>query len=227
MATSLGISQQVHPLEYLIGGPLQAMVRADALAAQSSLQVLEEIGFEQVRDKESPTLRMIEFTYTHPLPDPANPGAVIDTPTTVKVPLLCMLSLPNIAISEANIDFNVRIVGFTPIKKNEKAVETPVTRLLPSLMQSVFTSRSSSVGEPTGEPFTLSISLKIKKEVMPEAEKRILALLQDAIVSRPLKEERSEEKNAAINKNKKGDNEQKNTHNSSKKKVNKIEQKKR
>jgi hypothetical protein len=193
MATPVGISQQVHPLENLIGGPLQAIVRADAMAAQSSLQFFEEIGFEPRRDKESPTIRTMDFTYTHPVPDPANPGTVIDTPTTVRVPVISMLSIPNLTISETNVDFNVRIVGFASIKKNEKASETSVIKL-PFSIQGIFTSRPPiAVAPANGDPFTISISIKMKKEVMPEAEKRILALLDDAILSHPIKEETKRE----------------------------------
>jgi hypothetical protein len=78
-------------------------------------------------------------------------------------------------------------------KKNEKASETSVIKL-PFSIQGIFTSRPPiAVAPANGDPFTISISIKMKKEVMPEAEKRILALLDDAILSHPIKEETKRE----------------------------------
>lgn len=198
MASQIGVSQQVHPLGYLIGGPLQAIVEAHALLSQSALQFFSEFGFEHARDEKTSEaeqqasfkLRMLEFSYVHPVPDPANPGAVIDTPTHVKVPILAMLSLPSLRISEATLDFNIRVVGFTEMKKTETASGVQKARL-PFLIQGVYTAKTPAVEKPEQEPSTLAISIKITKEPVPEGANRILSLMQDAIISHPVKEQTS------------------------------------
>src|SRR6267378_1055344 len=96
-------------LEQLISAPLRALVLGQQEATQTTADFLSQLGFESAGGKVS--ARTVEFEYLHPVPDPANPGSTIDTPTRMRVPLLTMLPLPNLRISEANVGFGANVVG--------------------------------------------------------------------------------------------------------------------
>lgn len=199
MATQIGVSQQVFPVKDLISGPLEAIVEAHALLAQSTLQFISEFGLEPassekpaataVQPSQAPAakLRMVEFTYVHPVPDPSNPGNVIDTPVQVKVPLLAMVSLPNLKISEATLDFNIKVVGFSKIPEEERISKLQRAKP-PFQVYGVYASKTQVPEKAEQEPSTLAISIKITKDQVPDAANKILSLLQDAIISRPIKE---------------------------------------
>lgn len=198
MATQIGVSQQVFPVKDLISGPLEAIVEAHALLSQSTLQFISDFGLEpassektaatSAQSPQAAKLRMVEFTYVHPVPDPSNPGNVIDTPVQVKVPLLAMVSLPNLKISEATLDFNIKVVGFSKVTEEERISRLQKAKP-PFQVYGVYGPRAQVPEKAEQEPSTLAISIKITKEQVPDAANRILGLVQDAIISRPIKEE--------------------------------------
>jgi len=152
MSFPIGTSQQINPLEDLIGASLNAIIKAQIIASNSSLQFLLDMGFEADKEEKMPKdrnrktesltkkLRMVEFSYNHPIPDPSNPGNVIDTPTVVKVPLLTLFSVPHIGISEADMNFNIKILGIQKIQSNndDSKFRSPLS------LNGVFASRQST-----------------------------------------------------------------------------------
>ena len=180
----IGVSQQAFPIEDLIIGPIQAIIEAQSISKQRSVEFLEEVGFEAQdtrKGKSEPKLRTVEFSYEHPIPDPQNPGQVIDTPTKVKFPLLSIVPTPNIDISEATVDFNIKVVGFS--KKNTKST---LTKKSPFSIRSVYASRAKPTNESEQEPHTISVSIKLKKGETSETERKVNNLLSDAIITHPL-----------------------------------------
>lgn len=200
MANQIGVSQQIHPLEQLVGGPLQAIIEAHALLSQSALKFFSDFGFEPVAIEKKTAassdqangaplakLRTLEFSYIHPVPDSEQPGNIIDTPTHVKIPLLAMLSLPSLTISEATLDFNIKVVGFTQTKEAIKKSDITKAKL-PFAIQGAYASRSPAADESTPETSTIAISIKMKQEPVPEGAKKLMNLLQDALIATPLKQ---------------------------------------
>lgn len=200
MPQQVGATQQVLPLEHLIGAPLQAIVRAHDLMSQAAVDFLAEWGLEPPKEppapslggalkappaKPLPTVRLLEFQYTHPVPDADNPGLVVDTPVHVKVPLLSLLPLPSLRIDEANIDLNVRIAQVEPVEPAPEGssglMGAPRYRL-----QSAFAPRAQEAGSSTPDEANLKISIRLKKEPTPEGARLVSDLLRDSMVSRPL-----------------------------------------
>ena len=175
------LSDKAFPIENLISAPIRAIIEAQSIATQSALDFIEEVGLESDSKLNKSKIRTVEFTYSHPLPDPNNPGMVIDTPSKVSIPLLSLIQIPNISISESTLDFNINIVGLpeNKLKKNSK------TRL-PFIVQSRFAPRIQATPESPQEPHTLSLSIKLKKEDSSESERKIMNLLQEAITSHPI-----------------------------------------
>ncbi|MDH3339785.1 MAG: DUF2589 domain-containing protein [Nitrosopumilus sp.] len=175
------LSEKAFPIENLISAPINAIIEAQAIAIQSALDFITEVGLESNSKLKKSKIRTVEFTYSHPVPDPNNPGMVIDTPSKVSIPLLSLVQIPNISISESTLDFNINIVGLP----ENKAKTTSKTKL-PFIVQSKFAPRIQATPERPQEPHTLSLSIKLKKEESSEAERKIMNLLQEAITSHPI-----------------------------------------
>lgn len=102
---------QALPFEHLIGSPLRAMVEAQALAAKSTIQFIQQVGFKQ--GDAAPTadgadigeVRNVTFQYKR-RDDATN--QVRDFSLTV--PILSIVPIPYIRVEEGTIDFTAKIV---------------------------------------------------------------------------------------------------------------------
>ena len=123
--------------ESMLGGPLIAVIHAQAQAAMSTVNFIKEVGFKKSPEEDAggdtTTQEPIYVTFKYPkelsayqpaVPeDPGDPGADPPVPVTpaqpavpavyetqeLQVPILTMLPIPFIRIDETTIDFNAKI----------------------------------------------------------------------------------------------------------------------
>jgi len=90
------------PFDNLIGGPLNACVRAQADAAQTTLRFIQEVGLNTVTEngKESKEAVYVYFTFVQ-----AGRKAIMS------VPLLTIVPIPYICINTIDINFKATITG--------------------------------------------------------------------------------------------------------------------
>jgi hypothetical protein len=127
----------------MLGGPLLAVVNAQAQSAMASVNFIKQVGFKKSADKQSPEGTSVDepiyvsFKYPKMLA-PYQPAqlektdahgtvtspAVAATPAvfetqTLTVPILTMLPIPFIRIEETTIDFNAKINSVESTKTDE------------------------------------------------------------------------------------------------------------
>src|SRR5258706_1527551 len=171
-------------LDQLVGAPLRALVLGDGVATRAAADYVWEVGFETTAERKT-AVREGEFEYIHPVPDPANPGAVIETPTRVRVPLLTLFPVPNLRISEATITFaaNVVDVKSARIKRPPAGLaHAGTTALAVPELSAVYAPAVAAAGQPAP---TMSVTIKVVKEANSEGMARGLDLLSDSITSTP------------------------------------------
>jgi hypothetical protein len=124
--------------ESMLGGPLVAVVNAQAQAAMSSVNFIKEVGFKKVAAEESAggdttteepiyvTFKYMKEMAPYQPAVPASPGDPSATPPVpatpeqpavpavyepqeLRVPILTMLPIPFIRIEETTVDFNAKI----------------------------------------------------------------------------------------------------------------------
>ena len=172
-------------LEQLISAPLRALVLGQKAATQATADFISQLGFENAAGK-IPSVRTLEFEYLHPVPDPANPGSTIDTPTRLRVPLLTMLSVPNLRISEANVSFGANVVGIKTVRTAKHAVVVDSDRTAEaSASTQLFATYAPAVAAPGEPPPTMTVSIKVIRERPSEGLTRVLSALGDSITSAP------------------------------------------
>ncbi len=201
--------------ESMIGGPLIAVIHAQAQAAMSTVNFIKEVGFkapttEQVAGGDTETKDPIYVTFTYdkevspfvPAVEPdatATPPIVaaaaipaVTQPQNLKVPILTMLPIPFIRIDETTVDFNAKInsVEYRKTVSNLKidaSTEAKAGWFFGSAKLKVSTSyqRTSTQGNSVNRTYSLAVHVKAVQDEMPAGMERILGILEDSITSIP------------------------------------------
>ena len=205
-------------LESMIGGPLVAVINAQAQAAMSTVNFIKEVGFQppdEIEDAggDTSTKDPIYVTFTYPKEISPYVPAVEADPTAVppieaadaipavyedqnlKVPILTMLPIPFIRIDETTVDFNAKINSIeyrktvTGLRVNA-STEAKAGWLFGSAKLKVSTAyqRNTTQGNRVTRNYSLAVHVKAVQDEMPAGMERILGILEDAITSTPADE---------------------------------------
>lgn len=192
---SLPVPQGILPIEYLLAAPLEALVRAQAMAAQTTADFVGQVGFETAEDGVT-RARMVDFEYLHSQADPNQPGNMLDTPVRVRVPVLSLLTVPNVTVEEASVDLQLRIMG-QQAPTTERPTTAPVTRegakLDPTKSRSALLQPSNgirlvgSIASPklADQSASLKVAIKLKQAPTPPGIQQIIDLLGESTAAHP------------------------------------------
>lgn len=212
MPANIGAELQALPLEYMLGTPLTAVIKAQALAAQTTVAFIEKVGLEENPATGELSVRTAEFSFNQPVPDPANPGAMIVQPTTLTVPILTMAPIPFIRVSDLNVtfEFKIRDVSSSQSKaeitaktgfENTTSVEGKIgigggvmgflggpkgsssLESKTNVTASVSATYQSSNRQMTDRSATFKMTMNAVQDALPEGLSRLLTILNDSINS--------------------------------------------
>ncbi|WP_420403989.1 DUF2589 domain-containing protein [Nisaea sp.] len=98
----------------LLAAPITALQEAQVEAEKQVLDFILEYGLEEVPPaadgtSRPPEIRKLSFEMERSLPDPREAGSATNHRATVSVPLLSIMRLPAIQVSDATIDLTVEI----------------------------------------------------------------------------------------------------------------------
>lgn len=201
--------------ESMLGGPLIAVVNAQAQSAMASVNFIKEVGFKQLPQDgtagaDTATDDPIYVTFKYPKElAPYEPAVVADPNATppvagspavqaqyqtqeLQVPILTMLPIPFIRIDETTIDFNAKI-NSVEYKKTDSTLkvsadlEAKAGWLWGSAKLKVSSSyqRSSQQGNTVNRNYSMAVHIKAVQDEMPAGMERVLGILEGAISSQP------------------------------------------
>lgn len=126
----MSTSTQTHALlvEQLLGATLGAVIRAQGLVASQLADLVESIGFVEGAAGQPMRARTFEFQFSRTVPGPPGTDSLTTQDVTVQMPLLSVVSLPTIAIDEASIDLDLRIVAFATEEADSQRSTVTQTR---------------------------------------------------------------------------------------------------
>jgi hypothetical protein len=201
--------------ESMIGGPLVAVINAQAQAAMSTVNFIKEVGFKKTSEEEdaggdTTTEEPIYVTFKYPKElspyqpaIPADPSAtppVTGSPAVpavyetqeLKVPILTILPIPFIRIDLTTVDFNAKINSVEYRKTNTRlkvdaSLEAKAGWLWGSAKLKVSTSfqRTTQQGNTVNRTYSLAIHVKAVQDEMPAGMEKMLGILEGAITSMP------------------------------------------
>lgn len=201
--------------ESMIGGPLVAVINAQAQAAMTTVNFIKEVGFKKPSAMEeaggdTTTEEPIYVTFKYPKElspyQPATPGDPSATPPVpptpavaavyetqeLQVPILTLLPIPFIRIDLATVDFNAKInsVEYRKTDTNLKvdaSLEAKAGWLWGSAKLKVSTSyqRTTQQGNSVNRTYSLAVHVKAVQDEMPGGMEKMLSILEGAITSKP------------------------------------------
>ena len=201
--------------ESMIGGPLVAVINAQAQAAMSTVNFIKEVGFkkpsaEQDAGGDTSTEEPIYVTFKYPkeispyVPAvPANPTATPPVPASpavpavyetqeLQVPILTILPIPFIRVELTTVDFNAKINSVEYRKTNTDlkvaaSLEAKAGWLWGSAKLKVSTSfqRTTQQGNSVNRTYSMAVHVKAVQDEMPAGMEKMLGILEGAITSRP------------------------------------------
>lgn len=232
----------------MIGGPLSAVVQAQAMAAGTTIDFIKEVGFkklpppagggdapgELIPGENAETGDPIYVTFTYPkeispyIPavkkvdavaavaevrdadgnittaaveevvgvDPALAEPAVYADQKFSVPFLTIVPIPYLRVEETTIDFNAKINSISRV--SEKSILKSKTKVgysaffSPVKINTSFSyQKQSSSGTTVNRTYSLTIHVRAVSDELPGGMEKILGILEDAIVSTPIGNEKS------------------------------------
>lgn len=197
--------------ESMIGGPLIAVVNAQAQAALSTVNFIKSVGFKP-GDSDDPTAsntgEPIYVTFKYPKEiAPYQPAVPADSehgieakdavPAQIQdmkleVPILTMLPIPFIRVEETTIDFNAKITSVEYRKvdtslKVDASLEAKAGWLWGSAKLKVSTSyqRNTSQGSKVNRTYSMAVHVKAVQDEMPGGMEKVLGILEESMRGQP------------------------------------------
>ena len=206
---NIGAELQALPLGYMLGAPMKATIEAQALAAQSTIEFIEKVGLEEDDTTGELRVRSADFSFSQPIADPANPGEFIDQPSTLTVPILTIVPVPYIRVSDLNVSFEFKIRDVQTAKSKSEVTGSLGIEHTTEVKAKMGGGLLSFLGGPKGEmttrtkvdvnvsatyqrserhttdrSATFKMTLNAVQDAIPEGLSRTLTILNDAIVAR-------------------------------------------
>ena len=179
----------------IIGGPLDACVKAQSNASLSTVNFIKEVGFETTGSGASAEtkIRMVDFSYKKEVPNPnlgKDPATVpvgtdVTSPTieesvAINVPFISILNIPSFRIETCEINFNVKLNStYTKEVKDDLKIGVGVQAGWGPVKFKVDISyqRTSSTGIKVEKEYSLGVKVKATNDEMPKGLEKVLGLL--------------------------------------------------
>ncbi len=189
--------QEIASLDFenLIGGPLVAVVHAQAQAAIATVGFIKQVGF--VNDSSGAVLpgqpqrtgkpTMVTFTYDKSVPKSDGSGDEAKT-VELTVPFLSMLPIPYLRVDNVEVEFNAKInsIQFTQTdSKFNVSTEGDAAGWQPwgaaRLKTSISYQRKTKEGSTVTRDYSMGVKVKAVQEEMPGGLERVLSILESLI----------------------------------------------
>lgn len=189
----MAIGDELASLDFqnMIGGPLSAVVKAQADAAVTSVDFIKAVGFDEENDNK-PT--MVTFEYDKPVESTAADGTVTVEvkPFKLTVPFLTMLPIPFIRVEETKIDFNAKITSVRESKStSQHGLDTELKAKAgwgwgsAQLKVNYSYKKSTSASQKIERTYTLAVHVRAVQDELPAGTERLLGILESVITEVP------------------------------------------
>ncbi len=189
----MAIGDELSSLDFesMIGGPLNAVVRAQASSAVTSVDFIKAVGFNSDGDGNVTDPVMVTFAYDKPVEttDAAGVVTVEVKKFNLTVPFLTMLPVPFIRVEETKIDFNAKI---TSVRESTSTSEHGLSTELKakagwgwgsaSLKVNYSYKKATSSSAKIERTYSLSVHVRAVQDELPAGTERLLGILENVIV---------------------------------------------
>ncbi len=189
------------PMGDLIGGPLNAACEAQVKLAQATADFIKVIGFlppaKDSIDPYSGGTRTATFRFKRPVDDPAKTpgeaGSTREEEVELCVPLLAIVKVPNLSITQVDITFDMEVKSSSSTKESsdkaatldaEMSVGWGCFKAKVKVHGSVATHQENTRSSDNSAKYHVQVHAEDKG--MPEGLSRVLDILQTACAPRAI-----------------------------------------
>jgi hypothetical protein len=171
----------------LIGGPLVAVIDAQAASAMATTTFIQKIGFKGKDDKY--TINTVDFSFKKQLPAPGGTGTQL-LEQTLTVPLLSMVPVPFIRIDDLLVTFNVKLTSLQKTTSENiftaEAGASSSTGVLSWLNPVKFKVKSTEKNTQTGSSqidreYNMNVRVHAVQDAMPAGLAKMLGILEELV----------------------------------------------
>lgn len=188
----------------MIGGPLNAVVEAQAKSAMTTLDFIQNLGFEKTTTPGPPEVvsygkaKTVTFTYEKDNPDETSTDKVLTY--ELKVPTLAIIPIPYLRVEDVHIQFNAKISS-TTYQRNATGesyggnISAKAGWGWGSAKLSAYYSKrkSTTSGNQVNRTYSLDVKVHAVQDEIPAGLDRVLGILEDTMTEkRKLKSEDTE-----------------------------------
>ena len=181
--------------ENLIGGPLIAVVHAQAQSAMATVNFIKQVGFKPPAGATTITATAqstgepatVTFNYKKSIPKADGSGNELKD-ASLTVPFLSMLPIPYLRVQEVNIDFLAKINAIQSRQVDTSVavtgeLEAKASFLWASAKLKVSTSyqRQTKEGSTVTRDYSMGVKVKAVQDEMPGGLDRLLSILESLI----------------------------------------------
>lgn len=192
----MGLGDELSSLNFesLIGGPLNAVVKAQAQSAMTSVDFIKAVGFDHDNAGNITGPTMVSFSYKKTVEEKQSDGSTkpVDRQFNLSVPFLTMLPIPFIRVEETTIDFNAKI---TSIVESSTATQFGINSELSakagwgpfsaSLKVNCSYKRSTTSSQKEERTYSMSVHVRAVQDELPAGTERLLSILENSIKEAP------------------------------------------
>lgn len=160
----------------MLGKPLTAVIDAQAAAALSTVDFINEVGLNG-----DGTVKNVSFVYTKDVEGVA-------TSVTLTTPLLTIVPIPFLRVADTNIDFNAKISSVT---KYETSTDHKLTLSADLKLRwgfgrlnfngSYSYQKKSRYSDESTRTYSMNIKIHAVQDEMPAGMSRVLDILEESI----------------------------------------------
>ncbi len=189
----MAIGDELANLDFsaMIGGPLNAVIKAQAQSAITSVDFIKSVGFDSDGNVEQ-----VQFSYNKVVPEKAADGTPtgkqVEAKHQLSVPLLTMLPIPFIRVEETTIDFNAKI---NSVQESTSASSHDLNTSLgvkggwgpvsAELKVSYAYKKSTSATSKTERTYSMAVHVRAVQDELPAGTERLLSILENSIKEAP------------------------------------------
>lgn len=170
------------PLEYMISAPMNGAIKAQALAAKTTADFIQNIGFQKDSGGKL-TATSVDFSYKSP--PPITVGQTTPYEKKLSVPLLSILPIPYLRIKDMTIDFDFKI-NTTATESAESTTSTNVNAsakwwFVDVSVNGTYTTKNDSSSSVT-RTAEMRVVVNAAQDEMPGGLRTVLNILQQSIL---------------------------------------------
>jgi hypothetical protein len=173
------------PFGTLIGGPLEAAVKAQAISAMTSIEFIERVGFDAADASGVRPVKNVSFQYTK------TDETGTDKNFKLTVPILTIMPVPYLQIESLDIDFTAKL---TDMMESSSSSQTSADASLSasakwgwgraSFRGSFSSSHNSASKSTSNSEYTMNIKVRAVQPALPAGMSRILDILEAVITEK-------------------------------------------